>query len=163
MPMNPKAPHGGDGKLVQTIESIETDAKACRLRSKGYTYQQIADELGESGAPAVYRRVQRAISRVIQEPAEEVRTFELDRLDRMWREVEAILEAEHIVVQHGKVVYTNTGEPLPDHDSKMRAVASLLKIQERRAKLLGLDAATKTQVSGGVKYEIVGVDISKLT
>lgn len=163
MPMNPKAPHGGDGKLVQTVESLELDAKACKLRSRGYSYQQIADELGEGTAQSMYKRVQRSIKRVIQEPAEEVRTFELERLDRMWREVEQILEAEHIVIQHGKVVYDDTGSPLPDHDPKMRAVASLLKIQERRAKLLGLDAATKTQVSGGVRYEIVGVDMSKLT
>ena len=38
------------------------------------------------------------------------------------------------------------------------AVSSVLKIMERRAKLLGLDAPTKQEVKGGVLYQIVGLD-----
>lgn len=163
MPMNPKAPHGEDGKLVQTQESVEIDARACELRSRGWSYRAIAAEIGDTSPAQTYKRVQRGIDRVIHEPAEEARQFELDRLDRMYREIEEVLTRDHIVVQHGKVVYQSTGEPLADHDPKMRAVATLLKIQERRSRLLGLDAAQKTQVSGGVRYEIVGVDMNRLT
>ena len=163
MGMNPKAPHDPEtGKLMQTAESVEIDAKACELRSRGWPYRDIAAELG-IGYSEAYKRVQRGMARIVQEPAEQARQFELDRLDRMYRKIEQILEADHIVVQHGKVVYDETGEPLPDHDPRMRAVATLLKIQERRSKLLGLDAASKMQLEGGVRYEIVGVDINKLT
>ncbi len=33
-----------------------------------------------------------------------------------------------------------------------------MKLQERAARLLGLDAATKTEVSGSVRYMIDGID-----
>lgn len=163
MPMNPKAPHGEDGKLIQTVDSVETDALACDLRSRGWSYAEIAERIGDPSGQYAYQRVKRAMESIIQEPAEEARQFELDRLDRMWRKVQAVLDDEHITVQHGKVVYDQDGNPLPDHDPVMKAVATMLKIQERRSKLLGLDAAQKTQVSGGVKYELVGVDMAKLT
>jgi predicted transcriptional regulator len=42
------------------------------------------------------------------------------------------------------------------------AVSSLIKLQERESKLLGLDSATKTDMSGEIRYEIVGVDTSAL-
>jgi hypothetical protein len=41
-------------------------------------------------------------------------------------------------------------------------IMSLLRIQEREAKLLGLDSAQKVEHSGGVKYEIVGIDPGSL-
>ena len=37
-------------------------------------------------------------------------------------------------------------------------IMSLLRIQEREAKLLGLDSVTKVEHSGGVRYEIIGID-----
>lgn len=161
--MNPQAPHGPDGKLVQTIDSVNVDARACELRSRGWSYLRIGEELGIDGS-AAYERVQRGIARVINEPAEAARQFELERLDRLWIKAEEILEAEHIVVQHGKIVYDpDTGSTLTDHTVPLQAIGTLLKVQERRAKLLGLDAATKTQVSGGVRYEVVGVDVTQLT
>jgi hypothetical protein len=164
MPMNPKAVHSPEtGKLEQTPESAQIDADACELRSRGWAYREIAEELGLSTPAQAHLRVQRAMTRVIQEPAEQARQFELDRLDRMYRNVEEVLAGHHVVVQHGKVVYDHDGEPLTDHDPRMRAVATLLKIQERRSKLLGLDSAQKVQLDGGVRYELVGVDMDKLT
>lgn len=178
MPMNPKAPHDpATGKLIQTIESVELDAIACELRSRGWSYREIANKLGDAEAAQAYKRVQRVISRIVQEPAEEVRQFELDRLDRQWRDLEKlqarvqeVLDANHVVIQHGKVVYGDTGEPFVDHGPVLDAAKTMLsvqaqrdRIQARRSKYLGLDAAQKMQVSGGVRYEIVGVDMRQLT
>lgn len=164
VPMNPKAPHDPDtGQLIQTDESIRIDAQACELRSRGWSYRQIGNHLGVA-APAAYERVQRAIGRIIDEPAEAARQFELERLDRIWRTTEDIFDAEHVAVssQGNVVINPDTDVPLIDHDPNLRAALVLLKVQERRAKLLGLDAATKTQVSGGVRYEVVGVDLEQL-
>lgn len=163
MPMNPKAVHSPEtGKLEQTADSAEIDAQACELRSRGWAYRDIAAELGIDYAEA-HKRVQRAMAAIVQEPAEGARQFELDRLDRMYRKVEEVLASKHVVVQHGKVVRGPDDEPLTDDDPTMRAVATLLKIQERRSKLLGLDSAQKVQLDGGVRYELVGVDMDKLT
>jgi hypothetical protein len=44
------------------------------------------------------------------------------------------------------------------------AIKTILAIEERRAKLLGLDAPSKQQVEvdGGLRYEIVGVSVDDL-
>lgn len=178
MGMNPKAPHDPTtGKLIQTKESVELDARACELRSRGWSYRQIADELGDASVRTAYERVQRSIERIVQEPAEQARQFELDRLDARWRHLDelqaktqTVLDAHHVVIQHGKVVYSETGDPFEDHGPVLDAVKTMLsidaerdRIQVRRSKYLGLDAAGKLQLEGGVRYEIVGVDMSQLT
>jgi DNA-binding transcriptional MerR regulator len=154
-------PRDGSGRFIYTMDAAERDAEACRMRSKGTTFADIADALGYSDESHAYRGVQRTIKRIIQEPAEELRAMELERLDRMYEVVHKVLERQHLTISHGKIIYH--GEtPVEDTGPILSSIDRLLKIQERRAKLLGLDAATKTQVSGGVKYEVVGVDMSKL-
>ena len=43
------------------------------------------------------------------------------------------------------------------------AIDRLLRIGERRAKLLGLDTPMPAQAGVAVRYEVVGVDIGQLT
>ena len=50
-----------------------------------------------------------------------------------------------------------------DYSGRMAALALALKADEQRRKLLGADAATKTEVTGSVRYEVVGVDTEDLT
>ncbi|MBO3751548.1 hypothetical protein J5X84_36210 [Streptosporangiaceae bacterium NEAU-GS5] len=171
---------GGDGKYDRDPAVAQRDAEACRLRSQNLTYQQIADHLGIARTTA-YESVQRALAETVREAADERRALELMQLDEMARAVRAVLERQHLVVSQGKVVrlgmpYVDEetgraavdegrGEPLEDDAPVLQAVDRLLKIQERRAKLLGLDIPVKQQVEvdGGIRYEIVGVDLSKLT
>lgn len=152
----------GGGKFVYTMDSMTRDAKACELRSAGRTYSQIAEELKYPNQGCAFRGVQRAIKEILQEPAEEVRQLELQRLDNMYASVVEVMERQHFTVSNGRIIY-HGDSPLPDDSPVLQAVDRLLKIQERRSKLLGLDAAQKTQVSGGVRYEVVGVDLDKLT
>jgi hypothetical protein len=70
----------------------------------------------------------------------------------MYRSVMGVLEREHVTVSHGKIVVTpdpDTGEerPLIDDAPILNAVDRLLRIQERRARLLGLDAPVKRDIS----------------
>lgn len=169
-------PRGGDGRWTRSVETAERDAEACRLRSRGLSYRKIAAELGTDVATA-HEAVQRALRAVVQEAAEDVRAIELDRLDRMHREVMAVLERQHVTVSNGKVVSRIVGwqEPNADGERKpiweevlddapvLAAVDRLLKIQERRAKLLGLDAPAKQQTDAVVRFSVEGVDLAKLT
>lgn len=169
---------GANGKFVRTAETAERDARACELRSRGMSYRAIARELDYASMGGAYKAVQRALADIVREPAEDVRTLELERLDEMHRAVLAVLEREHVTVSQGKVVrrrvgdqLDDDGQPVLDADGKpvgvyedvlddapvLQAVDRLLKIQERRARLLGLDAAQKLDVSGEVTYEVVGV------
>lgn len=94
-----------------------------------------------------YRIVQRALDRLVREPAEQVRQLELGRLDQLWVEATKILRRQHVVISAGKVVvHPDTGVPLEDPMPILRAIDTLLKIQERRARLLGLDAPAQRTV-----------------
>ncbi|WP_055477608.1 sigma factor-like helix-turn-helix DNA-binding protein [Sphaerimonospora mesophila] len=151
---------GGDGRYTRDPETAVRDAEACRLRARGLSYEQIAEQLGVSRSNA-YLAVQRAIADIVREPAEEVRQLELVRLDEMHRAALGVLEATHYVVDKGKVVMWD-GQPLIDDGPVLAAVDRMLKIQARRAALLGLDAEKKVSLSGGVTYEVVGVDPAQL-
>ena len=82
--------------------------------------------------------------------------MELERLDRLYEAAVGVLERHHVTVSQGRVVQLD-GEPLPDDGPVLQAIDRLLKLQERRARLLGLDAAQKLDVSGNVSYTVVGV------
>lgn len=154
---------GADGKFARSLETAERDAEACRLRSRGLSYAQIAAELGISRTQA-YEGVQRALREIVSEPAEELRHLELLRLDEMYRAALAVLEGRHYVVDKGGVVMMD-GVPVEDDGPRLAAIDRLLKIQERRAKLLGLDTPVKQEVdlNGGIRYEVVGVDLDQVT
>ena len=86
------------------------------------SYEAIAKQLGVSDKSTVGQRVQAALREIIREPAEAVLKMELERLD---------------------VLLSGLWEQAADGD--LQALDRALKIQDRRAKYLGLDAPTKTQ------------------
>lgn len=156
---------GPDGRYIRELATAERDAEAARLRSRGMSYRAIATDLGVEVA-AAHAAVQRALAAVVAEPAADVRALELDRLDAMYAAVLGVLERKHITVNNGKVIQ------LPDEDGKLtpleddapilQAVDRLLKIQARRAALLGLDAPVKAETGVTLNYVIQGVDLGQL-
>lgn len=119
---------------VPTAEAMQRERDALELRRAGATYDAIADRLGYTNRGAAYKAVQRGLRRTIQEPADELRQLEVERLDRLltavWR----------------SAMGGNLG-----------AVDRVLRVAERRARLLGLDAPTKIETEGAVRYQIVGI------
>jgi len=64
----------------------------------------------------------------------------------------------------GEVVYDpEGGEVVRDYALRGSSLALVLKAEAELRKLLGLDAATKVETSGTVRYEVVGVDPADLT
>lgn len=110
-------------KVVPSAERIEDEIKALELRRAGVTYPEIGQQLGINPGTA-HRYVFAALARTQQEPADEVRKIEVDRLDRMQRAYwPGVLRGDE------------------------KAGQLMLRIQERRAKLLGLDAPVKHDVT----------------
>lgn len=105
--------------------------EAVRLRTLGHTYEQIGERLGvtRQAAHGYVRDSLAALRAQTAESAEDVRDQELARLDAM---LVPMLEAAAA--------------------GQQTAVDRVLRIQERRAKLLGLDAAekheSKVQIEG---------------
>jgi hypothetical protein len=157
---NTPATRGGNGHFDRNIATAERDAEAARLRSRGLTYRQIAAELGVDVANA-HRAVKRALDAVVAEPAADAVAFELERLDALYARALEVMESHHVTVSNGRVVALND-EPLPDDGPVLAAIDRLVRISESRRKLLGLDSPTKMAVSGGLTYEVVGVDTEAL-
>lgn len=109
----------GTGSSKTSPARIEVDEKqvaALNLRKAGATFQEIASELGYASASGAYEAVKSGLDKTLREPAEELRKLELERLDVMWTAVwENALAGD------------------------LDAIATALRISERRARLLGLD------------------------
>lgn len=139
------AVRAGNGKYSKDPETAARDAEACRLRARALSYAEIAKQLGYVDEGHAYQAVKRALLATVAEPAEEVRKHELQRLDNLYKLALQIAERAHVVVSQGRVVYLGDS-PLEDDGPALQAVDRLLKIQERRARLLGLDAPVKHEV-----------------
>lgn len=68
----------------------------------------------------------------------------------------------------GEIVYDPVEGPggerrvVRDYSGRIAATKLLLEAQRDMRKLLGADAATKTEISAGVRHEVVGIDPSEM-
>lgn len=152
-------PRSGRGRFVKSLETAKRDAEAAQLRASGKTYDQIADALGFSDRSLARRAVERALAATVREPADELRQLELIRLDALWVEAVKVMTTEHITVNNGRVIVVD-GVPLKDDGPTLSAIDRLLKIMERRAKLIGLDSPAKVEV---MTIDALDREIEKLT
>ncbi len=126
-------------KLV-TDEQAELDArlresKVFELRIQGFTFEQIAVEVGYQGASGAWQAYKRAKESFIFESVEEVRQLELMRLDEM------------MFALWDRAI-----------SGDLPAASCVLKIMDRRAKLLGLDKPEKIEVN---KWDFNGADLDE--
>lgn len=156
-PRNPQ-----NNRFVKDPTKAQRDADAARLRAEGRTYQQIANELGYADKGEAWRGVQRCIREVRQEAGAELIAVEAAELDRLYTEALGVLERDHVLVQFGKVIEVD-GVPEIDTAPKLAAIDRLVRIRESYRKLFGLDQPAKQEISGGVKYEVVGISTEDLT
>lgn len=156
-------PRDGNGKYEYVNTAVQRDAEAARLKEQGKTYQQIADELGYYDRGHAWRGVQRAKRAVLREPAERLIQVEAEQLDELYVAALAVLERDHLMVSQGHIIMGDDGRPLLDDGPKLAAIRELRAIRESYRKLYGLDAEKKVNISGGVKYEVVGVSNEDLT
>jgi hypothetical protein len=156
--------------IVRRAQVAERRTRCIELRAEGKSWQQIADELGYKSRGAACQDARRALEdRLKREDVavDGLRTIELEQLDALQRKAWEVLERPHLTVSNGKVVRVrneSTGQEitLRDDGPTLAAIDRLLRISERRARLLGMDGALKVEAEGTVRYEIVGVDLDKL-
>ncbi len=129
--------HNGQKTKPETIEAKIKAAAALEARKEGKTFDQIAEECGYNSRQAAHDAVKRALDAIIREPADSLRILDLERLDVLW-------QIQYLNAQSGDV----------------QAMAACMKIMERRARLLGLDAPiktdNKTEVSGKEGVLVIG-------
>ena len=144
---------------AKSIREAERRAEMLSLRLEGKTLEQIGSHMNV-GADTVHRVISRALTSVTKEPAEELLSLELGRCDVLLTEAMQTVKAFHPLVSAGRVVsapmLNNQGEPirnpetgdvltrvLEDKAPKLAAIATAVRVMERRAKLTGLDAASQ--------------------
>ena len=117
----------------QTLAVRQRQQQAIGLRMAGATIKQIAEQLGYASESGAYKAIMRELEATTQQMSgstEAVRQIELKRLDSMqfpqWQGVMA---------------------------GDQQAVTTVLKIQERRASLLGLDAPK--QIEARVRIDVL--------
>ena len=145
------------GHYVRSEAHILRDTEATRLRAKGFTYRQIAAELGYSSGGDAWRAVHRTVAAAVTDSAAQLIAVEAARLDKLAAAAEDILDQEHVAHSNGRVV-VHDGQPLFDSGPKLAAIRELREIGREYRRLFGLDQPAKVDVSGGVTYELVGVD-----
>lgn len=122
----------------RTLQQATIDTEAVQLRSRGATYPEIARTMSCSISTA-YERVQRALRSVPAEAVADMRLVEAQRLDDLWKIAWREATRDHALIADGKVVKDDDGVRLVNHAAKLQAVNTLIRIQERRARLFGLD------------------------
>jgi hypothetical protein len=156
----------GRGSFERSMDTVRRDARAAELRADGLTYTQIGEQLGMNKGDA-WRAVQNAKADVARPAVTKLIASESGQLDELYAMALEVIEHNHVTVSHGKVVTMadETGREvrLPDDGPKLQAIQTALRIRESYRKLHGLDAEQKVNVSGAVRYEVVGVDPADLT
>ncbi|MGW6747631.1 hypothetical protein [Streptomyces sp. NPDC055006] len=161
-PTPPPGPvRDGRGHFIRTLDHAARDARAAELRSTGMSYRAIGAELGLNKGDA-WRAVQRALTAVMKEPAEKLIAVEAAKLDELYVEALEVLDREHYAHSNGRLILVD-GEPALDDGPRLAAIRELRQIRESYRKLHGLDAEQKVNVSGAVRYEVVGVDPADLS
>lgn len=122
-------------------DNTRRDAEIYRLRLRGYSPEEIADLYGLSPdtTQSIISRVTSALHRT--DPTAS-KLLELDRLDKLLRKAVAVLNTKHLAVSHGRIVRDENGAALVDDEPTLAAIATILKIMERRARFEGTDAPT---------------------
>lgn len=161
-----------------SIKQAERRAEVLRLRLDGLTLSQIGDRLGIR-ADSVHDIITRALRSMTKEPAEELLNLELARLDSLYAEAMNSVRAFTPVLHNGKVVQIpvidsngqavkdpGTGQPLTciaqDRQPVLAGIACAVRLLERRARLLGLDAPVRTQAQLTVTDDTES-DLSRLS
>lgn len=136
---------------AQRAYTAERRAKLIKYRLAGRRYEDIYEELGYASRQAASRDFSRALEQNIAEQhssMEVYREAELMKLDDLAVQATRILlTAHYVVTQSGRLVEDpRTGQPMRDDGPALAAIDRLVRIGDRRAKLLGLDAPQRMEV-----------------
>jgi len=99
--------------------ALEREGQVLELRKAGMTFSQIAAAMNYADHTGPLKAYQSAMRKIVVEPAKQIRELEVQRLDTLW------------ATWYPKAVAGNGA-----------ALDRCLRLMERRARLLGLDAPT---------------------
>lgn len=112
------------GNQTKRVNAHDDRLRALELRQQGWSYRQIAADIGKSPSMA-HKYVARALQETTAEAVDDLRLLEGERLDAAQAAIWPMVMAGDIAALNG-----------------------FIRLSERRAKLLGLDAPSKQELTG---------------
>ncbi|MFD7867327.1 hypothetical protein [Streptomyces sp. NPDC059783] len=129
---------------AKAAEIAERRANLIKLRRAGVPFEDPRImALGYSSRSAASKDFYRALCERRDEQAAEVSAYRQEENERL----DALLEAAWPQATQTRTVYNKDGEAVGE-ELDMRAVDTVLRLMDRRAKLNGLDMPVKTEVTG---------------
>lgn len=140
----------------------ERRSKLIKMRLAGKSFDECAAGLGYSSKSAATKDFSRALEGTMAEQSASREVYrevellrldeELDRLNTLYERTEVLLDRENVAISAGRVVLLDS-QPVPDDGPYLQIIDRLLRIEEarrrngeRRAKLMGLEAAQRVEV-----------------
>jgi hypothetical protein len=117
---------------------------AIKLRSTKMTYEEIASRTGYSNASACRKAIMREMERCVATNVNELRTEELDSLERLEHQCWTIFADD------------------ARQKSQLFAVDRILQIKDARAKLMGLYARADALPPGATVVREIGAEVDKI-
>jgi hypothetical protein len=119
----------------------DREIEVLKLRRGGLTFDMIADRVGYASASGAYKAWKNAMRRVVYDDVDAIRKTELDRLDI----AQAAIWGDLTDIQN------------IDANTRARLILALIKVMERRSRLLGLDVPVKAQLEVNI-YDRNSID-----
>lgn len=135
------------------IEQRRSRVLAMRVEQRPYAEIAAAIGVSEDVARKDYERAVEARRGALDAQRDTAVAIETAKLDALEQAAWEVLRREHVVVQHGKVVYLKR-KPMLDDAPVLAAIDRLVKIAERRSRLRGYDAPTKVEVDDARRAQI---------
>jgi hypothetical protein len=134
--------------MSRNVADREKDYKALDMVRRGFSYRQVAAEIGWASPQSVGNAVKRALKELHAVDADELVKIMRGRLDDYRRQAWRVLSAKHYVTtQSGSLVrHPETRQPLLDDGPVLQALDRLLKYDVEERKMLGVDAPTRSRV-----------------
>lgn len=148
-------------------EQTERNAAIWRAYCSGQTQLSLAEEYGVT--PERINQICKVFRDAIQQETKEERALRelafLDEVREKAMEVAKLPGAPVTAGKDGDIVRDPTrteddpeGAVVRDYSGRLNAMSLAVQTSAHMRKLLGLDAPTKTEISGGVRHELIGVD-----
>lgn len=131
-------------RITATERRRHRDAEAAQLRAQGLSYDDVAERLGFRDRGGAHKAVARALAGTVQHSTDTARRLAQQRLDGLRQALIAVA--------------TDTSVAPRDVVSALRA---LLAVEEREARLLGLDLAAAP--GNPVTSTVLDAEIERLT
>jgi len=129
------------------IFTIERDQRILKMKTSGMGAYEIAREL-DMTPTAVYVAIERALADAVRPDLDTELPLAVERIDAAEGKLWEIIQRPHY--QHtvtGQLIRDPDGQPKIDSGPVIAALTALHRWEERRAKLMGIDAPARQHIS----------------